>query len=191
MNILIVEDDPVARIVLRRSLLQMGHTLDYATNGNAAWDMFVEHHYQCVISDWMMPELNGLELCEKIRKDSETGYTYFILLTARSKKEDYLAGMNAGADDFLTKPVDNDQLYARLRVAERILQLKDHVKKLENLLPICSYCKDIRDENGAWEDLEKYMVHRTNTKFSHGVCPNCYENRVKAELKEMGASGDF
>jgi sigma-B regulation protein RsbU (phosphoserine phosphatase) len=190
MNILIVEDDPVARIVLRKSLLVMAHTVTYATNGNTAWDLYAEHQHQCVISDWMMPQLNGLELCQKIRNDGKAGYTYFILLTARTKKEDYLTGMNAGADDFLTKPVDNDQLFARLRVAERILQLKDHVKKLETLLPICSYCKDIRHENGAWEDLEQYMVHQTNTKFSHGVCPSCYEHRVKAELKKMGAGSD-
>jgi hypothetical protein len=92
--------------------------------------------------------------------------------------------MDAGADDFVTKPVDPDQLRARLRVAERVLALQNEVRQLSGLLPICSYCRQIRDQSGAWQPLERYLAERTETTFSHGVCPVCLETKVKGEIEQ-------
>ena len=101
----------------------------------------------------------------------------------------YLEGMSAGVDDFVTKPFDPDELAARLRVAERILGLQTQVKQLEGLLPICTYCKRIRDEGNAWSVIEEYLARRTDASFTHGVCPQCFATVVQPELERMKQEG--
>jgi DNA-binding response OmpR family regulator len=106
-----------------------------------------------------------------------------LLLTALKGRARFLDGMQAGADDFMSKPVDREELHARLRVAERILGLQQEVKQLEGLLPICSYCKKIRDEGEQWSQVEEYVSRRTEAQFSHGICPDCYERHLKPQLE--------
>ncbi len=122
MRILIAEDDTVSRLLLARSVEKLGHTCEIAVDGEQAWAMFGASEYELVISDWMMPSLDGLDLCRRIRAHTG-GYTYFILLTALGGKENFVSGMEAGADDYLTKPLDRDALKARLMVAARIMTL--------------------------------------------------------------------
>ncbi len=93
--------------------------------------------------------------------------------------------MDAGADDFLTKPLDRSELRVRLRVAERLLGLQAEVRQLEGLLPICSYCKRIRDEGNEWTRIETYVASRTDATFTHGVCPECKENVLKPQLDRL------
>ena len=184
MKILIAEDEPVDREILIQALRQLGHEVIVAENGREAWDIFQEREdTQVVISDWLMPNLDGLELCRRIRAEQRPHYIYIILITILSGKRSYMRGMDAGADDFITKPFDPDQLEARLCVAERILELRYEVAQLESLLPICSYCKKIRDEEDVWWPVEEYLARRTGTDFSHGICPHCYESVVKPELE--------
>ncbi len=128
MQILIAEDDAVSRLVLGATLKKMGHEVKATSCGNEAWAAVNEMHCPLLISDWMMPDMDGLELCRRVRTRHDEGrsgapYTYVILLTALGGKTNYLGAMDAGADDFITKPFDADQLAARLRVAERILAL--------------------------------------------------------------------
>lgn len=125
MRVLIAEDEPTSRELLRFSLGQWGYQVAVAEDGADAWKLFERESFPLVISDWMMPGLDGLELIRRIRAAPHTGYVYTILLTARSQKEDLLAGMLAGADDFLTKPFDPDELRVRLRAGERIIQLEE------------------------------------------------------------------
>ena len=184
MKILIAEDEPVDREILIQALRQLGHEVIVAENGREAWDIFQEREdTQVVISDWLMPNLDGLELCRRIRAEQRPHYIYIILITILSGKRSYMRGMDAGADDFITKPFDPDQLEARLCVAERILELRYEVAQLESLLPICSYCKKIRDEEDVWWPVEEYIGRQTGTDFSHGICPHCYESVVKPELE--------
>jgi CheY-like chemotaxis protein len=131
MRILIAEDDTTSRIILDEILTRLGHEVVAVTNGQEAWATFQQDHVSLVISDWMMPDLDGLELCRRIRAANRAKYTYVILLTALEGKESYLEAMEAGADDFATKPLDSDQLHARLRVAERILGLQRELVQLE------------------------------------------------------------
>jgi DNA-binding response OmpR family regulator len=175
MRILVAEDDPVSRRVLETALTKLGHEPVLTDNGRDAWDCYVRSDVRMVISDWMMPTMDGLELTRKIRARERATYSYVILLTAMSGKANYLQGMEAGADDFVTKPVDVEELAARLRVAERILSLEGRVKTLEGLLPICAYCKDIRDEQDTWHRLENYIQRRSAAEFTHGICPRCIE----------------
>lgn len=124
MRVLIAEDDLVSRTALRKTLEKWGHDVLAAPDGDQAWAAFQHEVFPVVISDWIMPGLDGLELVRRIRNHNESGYVYTILLTARSQKEDIVAGMEAGADDYVTKPFDAGELQARLRAGERILSLE-------------------------------------------------------------------
>ena len=139
-----------------------------------------------IISDWLMPGIDGLELCRRVRKRADTEYTYFILLTANAQgKDEYFEAMQAGIDDFLSKPMDRDTVWMRLRVAERILRYTKEISNLESMLPICSYCKKVRDDNNYWQQVESYIQQQTGASCSHSVCPSCYESIVKPQLEAL------
>lgn len=186
MKILAVEDDAVARAVLRQALRRLGHDVVEAHDGEAAWKMLETEPVRVVVSDWMMPHRDGLELCRRIRARTGTEYIYFILLTSRdATQENQTAAADAGVDDFLTKPLDLPELWTRLRVAERILRYTTQVRQLEEMLPICSYCKKIRDDHNYWQQLEGYISERTGSDFSHSVCPDCYKRVVIPEIEQL------
>lgn len=190
MKILTVEDDAVARALLRQALKRLGHESIEARDGEAAWELLqTTENVRVVVSDWMMPNSDGLQLCRKIRGRVGAEYTYFILLTARDASEDnQKSAADAGVDDFLTKPLDLAELWTRLRVAERILRYTTQVRQLEEMLPICSYCKKIRDDQNYWQQIEGYIGERTGSDFSHSICPDCYQRVVLPELQQMKAA---
>ena len=188
MKILIADDEAVSRLRLRETLTRLGHDVIEATDGQQAWGCFQREEIPLLVVDLMMPLVDGLELCRMIRAEKRDKYTYIIMLTALGGKGSYLEGMNAGADDFITKPFDQDQLDARLHVAERTLSLQAEVKRLEGLLPICSYCKRIRDDENVWTGLESYITKRTDAAFSHGICPDCYETHARPALRALTQS---
>lgn len=184
MKMLLVDDDPVALEILKTSLAYAGHQTLEAHNGEEAWTLLAREPVQVVVSDWMMPKLDGIELCKRIRSRKGRDYVYFVLLTARSDKENYHTAMEKGVDDFLAKPFRCDELLIRLRVAERILSFMSQVRELKNLLPICSYCKRIRDDRDYWHQIESYIHAQTGTDFTHSICPECYQEHIKPYLDE-------
>ena len=188
LRILIADDDPTARNFLRAALRKLDHECTLAANGREAWEAYQANQPALVLADWIMPELTGIELCRMIRAEKRPRYTYVILVTALTGKGSYLEGMDAGADDFVTKPFDIDQMAARLRVAQRILGLQTELKQLEGLLPICSYCRKIRDEGDGWANLEDYMAKHTDVTLSHGICPDCYHSRIAPEMHRLGVA---
>ncbi|MEJ7590400.1 MAG: response regulator [Planctomycetaceae bacterium] len=129
MKVLVADDDPVSRRLLQNYLQKWGYDVVVTTNGAEAWRMIEQEEFQMVISDWMMPELDGLDLIRRIRQHPPDHYVYTILLTSRSQKDDFVAGMDAGADDFVSKPFDQDELHVRLRAGERIVNLELALKK--------------------------------------------------------------
>jgi len=185
MRILVVEDDIGVREMLQTLLQLDGHDVVTARNGEEGWFAFQNNIFSVVISDWLMPDMDGLELSRRIRASESSHYSYILLLTALHGKKNYLTAMDAGIDDLMLKPYDADELRARLCVAERIVGLQDHVKRLEGVLPTCMYCKKIRDERSRWVNIEQYISQRTEASFSHGVCPHCYEKLVKPELDRV------
>lgn len=187
MKILAVEDDAVSRAVLRKALHRLGHEAIEAADGEAAWELLQKNtDVRVVVSDWTMPNADGLELCRRIRKRVGAEYTYFILLTGRdATEENQTTAADAGVDDFLTKPLDLPGLWTRLRVAERILRYTKQVSQLEEMLPICSYCKKIRDDQNYWQQIEGYISVRTGSDFSHSVCPDCYQAVLVPELAKL------
>ena len=142
-----------------------------------------------IVSDWMMPELDGLGLCRAVRGRVGEDYVYFILLTGKSPSDDnQREAIEAGVDDFLTKPLDVQEIWMRLRVAERILRFATQVSQLEAFLPICGYCKKVRDDQNYWQQIEGYINQRTGTDFSHSVCPDCYQRVVVPEIEKFRAA---
>ena len=197
MRILIAEDDAVSRRVLEATLVKWGFEVTTTTNGTEAWQVLVaEGAPKLAILDWMMPEIDGLEICRRIRQRPGAGPLHIILLTARGRKEDVIAGLQAGADDYVTKPFDHEELRARVQVgvrlielqstlAERVAELEEalaRVRQLRGLLPICSYCKKVRDDKNYWQQVEQYVSDHADVKFSHGICPDCYRSVVEPQL---------
>ena len=179
MKILIAEDDPVSVKILQFTLEQYGHEVVVATSGTEAWEKFDADPVRVIVSDWMMPGLDGLQLCQQIRERPQTDYTYFILLTAINTGRDNLRqAMDAGIDDFLTKPLDREAILMRLRVAERILEFTTQIRVLKELIPICMYCKRVRDDSNYWDQVETYIHHHTGSNFSHGICPHCLDKQL-------------
>jgi DNA-binding response OmpR family regulator len=200
MRIVIAEDDPVSRRVLEATLRRWNYGLAVAADGEEAWRLLSQPDApHLAILDWMMPGLDGPEICRRLRRLPNGGLFYVVLLTARSQPEDVVAGLEAGADDYVTKPFHHQELLARVRTGQRIIQLQDRlaervaeleralseVKTLGGLLPMCSYCKRIREGKDYWQAVEKYIASHSEAKLSHGVCPECYERHVRPQLEEM------
>jgi CheY-like chemotaxis protein len=198
MRALIADDDRIGTAILSRALANWNFEVAVAHDGEAAWDLVRGQAPQLAIIDWMMPTLDGLELCRRIRLDPARAHMYLILLTSRDSRADVVAGLNAGADDYLVKPFDPDELRARLQVGVRVLRLQERladrvaeletavstVKRLQGLIPICSYCKRIRSEGNDWEQLESYISEHSDAQFSHGICPPCLD----AALRDAGSA---
>ena len=185
MKILIADDSALSRELLLATLRKQGHYVIPAANGQDAWDIFRRHDgIQALITDWIMPGLDGLELCRQVRSLPQSHYIYIILLTNLKGKQHYLQGLDAGADDFMSKPLDPTLLQARLQVVQRIFGLRYEVEQLRTLLPICSYCKNIRTE-GSWTSVENFINGQIGADFTHSICPRCYENVVQPELQQL------
>ncbi len=123
MRILVADDEPTSRLIAEVTLRTLGHECETVTDGAEAWDAFLSGQPDVVISDWLMPGMSGLELCKRIRNHKPGGYTYFILVTGQGGRKQIVEGMKAGADDYLLKPLDSDDLEARLIAAARVTAL--------------------------------------------------------------------
>jgi len=200
VKVLIADDEAVCRCILESTLAEDGYEVAIATDGLEAWRAFQNPNPPALaILDWMMPGMDGVELCRKIRQNPQTLPPYLIVLTARSDKEDVVSGLTAGADDYITKPFSRAELRARVQVGVRIVGLQTslaarvaeleealvRVKQLQGLLPICSYCKKIRNDRNGWQQLENYIGERSEAQFSHTICPDCFEKVVRPELENF------
>ncbi|WP_404420633.1 PleD family two-component system response regulator [Nibricoccus sp. IMCC34717] len=188
MKVLAVEDDPVAKVALEGALSALGLEVVPASDGEEAWELLKRGDIRIVVCDWRMPKLDGLQLCRRVRGQQGAEYVYFILLSSveHSDANQDLA-LRAGVDDFLSKPVRLQELKVRLHVAQRILKFATQVRQLEAFLPICSYCKKIRDDKNYWDRIESYIGTRTGSEFSHSVCPDCYQQHLVPQLEALGS----
>jgi DNA-binding response OmpR family regulator len=177
MRILIAEDDAVSRLVLTTKLQSMKYTVLVANDGREGWEMYLSEKPDVVITDWMMPFIDGLEFTRMIRADRRAVYPYVIILTALGGKGSFLEGMNAGADDFITKPFDFESLNARLRVAERMLALYMEVSQLRGLLSVCPDCRRIQNGDQQWESVQEHVARNSQTLLAARRCPECDANR--------------
>lgn len=203
MRVLIAEDDSVSRRVLETLLRRWGYEVTTTVDGETAWQLLQEPNAPSLaILDIMMPGIDGLELCRRLRHLPTSTPPYIILLTANQGVREIVKGIEAGADDYLTKPYDRDELRVRVQVGARIIELQrklserveqlevalNHVKQLQGILPICSYCKRIRNDRNYWQHVESYVSDHSQAEFSHGICPSCYETTVKPQLELLQIS---
>jgi DNA-binding response OmpR family regulator len=200
MRILIADDDATSRHLIQATLGGWGFEVLVAVDGCEAWRVLQgSGGAEIAILDWVMPGIDGLDVCRRMRATMPNAATYIILVTARGGLENVLRGLEAGADDYITKPFDPRELRARLHVGVRIVQLQKalmerfqeledalkRVKQLQGLLPICSYCKKIRNDRNYWEQVDAYIASHSEARFSHGVCPDCYEIQLKPQLERL------
>jgi len=197
MRVLLAEDEAVSRRLLEATLSRFGYEVLTVNDGLQAWEQLnSERPPSLAVLDWSMPGLDGPEICRRIRARPGThGYTYMLLVTARAAKQDVVEGLSAGADDFISKPVDAAELRARLHVGERIVRLEqdlslkvrdlevaaEHVKELQGMIPICMHCKRIRNQEQLWEKVETYIETRSGAKFSHALCTECLDKHYPNE----------
>jgi len=200
MKILVAEDQSVSRHILAANLHKWGYEVTAVEDGTCAWKALQEEESpQLAILDWLMPGMDGIEICRQIRQRPQARPMYLILLTARRGQEDKIQGLNSGADDYITKPFDREELRARVQVGIRVLELQRalaqrvqeleealaSIKTLQGLLPICSYCKKIRNDRNYWQQVEGYICEHSAAQFSHGICPECYSRFVQPELDRL------
>lgn len=199
MKVLVAEDDAFYCGILQ-SVLREEYEVLLAQDGNRAWEMLqAADAPRLALLDWQMPGLSGLEICHRVRSHPAMHGFYLVIATVRQSLDDVLTGFEAGANDYITKPFHAQELRARLRVGRRVLELQAElaarisqlqdalarVKQLQGLLPICSYCKRIRDDHDYWQQVETYMSEHSQATFTHGICPDCYEKFFKTELEEL------
>lgn len=199
LPVFFAEDDPTSFAILAGQLRKWGFKTSSATNGRAAWEALQQEDApKLVILDWMMPEMDGLDVCRKMRADSRFDSHYILMLTAREGFDNIVEGLAAGANDYMVKPFNAHELRARIDVGQRIITLQtelgekitalnkalDEVHQLSGLLPICSYCKKIRDDNDYWQQIEGYIQSHSEASFSHGICPSCYEEHIVPQLAQ-------
>jgi len=200
MKVLVAEDDPVSRRVLEEMLKSWGHEVVAARDGQEAWAVLGgPHPPRMAILDWMMPGMDGPEVLRRARAAEATRGCYLFLLTSKDRREDIVAGLGAGADDYIVKPFDSKVMKARVDVGVRVVELQEglaarvqeleealaRVRELQALLPICSYCKKVRDDEGYWKQVETYISEHTQVRFSHSFCPDCYRTHVVPELEKL------
>lgn len=188
MRILIAEDDITSRTLLSAVLQKNGHEPVEARDGaEALATLLREDAPRMAILDWMMPEIDGVEVCRRVRAREQERPPYLIMLTTRGEKTDISAGLRAGANDYIAKPFNAVELVARIEVGCRYADLEDRyaakvrelqealaqIKTLSGVVPICSHCKKIRDDEGYWNQVEAFVASHTEARFTHGICPEC------------------
>jgi phosphoserine phosphatase RsbU/P len=187
-TILVAEDDAATRRMLEWNLKGWGFNVVSVADGEAAAAILESDDApEIAIIDWMMPKIDGVEVCARVRRRAGRPYIYLVMLTARGQKQEIAAGLEAGADDYVVKPYDLAELHARLKVGRRVVALERalekevqdlqkalaDVKRLKGLLPICMYCKSVRDDKAYWHEIEEYIHTEIGADFSHGICPAC------------------
>ena len=188
MRILIAEDDATSRIVLATVLTKDGYDVTATDDGGAAWEVLQKPDApRLAILDLMMPGIDGLELVRRVRAIPSAAPPYLIIVSTKSEKSDVIAALDAGANDYLTKPFDPGELRARIEVGRRMIEMRfelnekvkelkqalAEVRTLKGIVPICANCKNVRDDQGYWNRVESYLNEHTEADFTHAVCPDC------------------
>lgn len=188
MLILIADDDITSRSILAGVLTKIGHNVIAVTDGKQAFAELQKSDAPLLaILDWIMPGMDGIEVIRAVRAIPTEKPPYLIMLTAKSDKADIIEGLQAGADDYLAKPFDVGELQARVEVGKRMIDMREivadkilklnqameQINTLQGILPICAFCKKIRNDQGYWDQVEAYVARHSEAEFSHSICPSC------------------
>ncbi len=171
--ILVADDLEFNRMLLRGVLEQDGYEVMEAENGVVANRLAKEAHPGLILLDVNMPGIDGYETCSVLRLGSETRNIPVIFITARTSTEDVVKGFKAGAVDYVGKPFQPEELLARVRTHLELRRAREEIQELRNLVPVCAWCRKIRNDEGGWETIEQYIQEHGGSKVSHGICPDC------------------
>lgn len=171
--LLAADDTPRDLKLLAKALEREGYDLVLAANGVQALECAKTRKPDLILLDILMPGMDGIEVCRRLKADPNTQGIPVIFLTAQAKSIEILAGFEAGAVDYVTKPFQIPELLARVRVHVDLRRAQQEIRTLHGLLPTCAHCKKIRDEQGIWHGIETYISARSEAQFSHGLCPDC------------------
>jgi sigma-B regulation protein RsbU (phosphoserine phosphatase) len=200
VKILIAEDDPTTRHMLNGILSRWGYEVAVSTNGAEAWDFLqADDTPRLAVLDWDMPQMTGIDVVRRMRATPRLQTCYVLMLTAHTDRESMIEALDAGANDFVMKPFHAAELRARIGVGSRVVELQTalerriieleeaslHIKTLQGILPICAYCKKIRDDKSYWHQVERYVMSHTDAQFSHSVCPDCYQSIVRPQIAQL------
>ena len=188
MKILIAEDEYTTRLMVQVCLENLGYSIESVEDGNTAWEIINQTTPpEIAVLDWEMPGLSGIDLCRKIKRMERSSPIHVILLTARDSKNDISQGFAAGADDYITKPFNEDELQARIRVADRIVTIQsslngsleelrealDLVQAFEEPVAICNKCQKIGAFDGTWRTPAQLLEYPVDPRFVQLDCKNC------------------
>ena len=202
-HLLIADDHEPTRTALKSLLEWKGFSITTVADGESALEVLASENAPSIaLLDWEMPGMSGIEICRAVRSKPASHYTYLIVITAREGEEGISEAMAAGADDFIRKPFGVPEVVARIRNGQRMLKLERNLaariteleaaletgRQLKRLLPICAYCKSIRDDTDYWQEIEQYIHKHTGTDFSHGICPGCMEKVLKEQFGDPTAA---
>lgn len=195
MKLLVADDDSATRVGMVRMIEKWGYRVEEAADGKQAWRLLTGGDPpRIALLDWIMPELDGLDICGRLAARTNAPLIYVILVTSKTGKEDVVKGLDSGAHDFLTKPVDASELKSRIAVGKRLIQadtaMRDalaQISTLHGLLPICANCKKVREDDGYWTQIESYLGKHAGSEFTHGICPECAEE-LYANVEDEGYS---
>jgi CheY-like chemotaxis protein len=200
MTVLLADDSAMNRDLMRAIFSRQGYDLLEAVDGPEALQILENTPVPLVaLVDWEMPSMEGIEVCRRVRANKSLPPRFLILVTVRDSKRDVVTGLSAGANDYVTKPFDKTELLARVRIGSEMVELQQsltqrvaelgealaNVKQLSGLLPICSYCKKIRDDRNYWQQVDDYVSSHSQATFSHSICPGCYDHIVKPQLRAL------
>lgn len=198
MKVLVAEDDPALCELLSTLIESWDYDVIAVDDGERAWQAITsEDAPKLIVLDWLMPRLSGVDICHKLKDLELETPPYIILLTSMDSKANLIEGLQAGADDYVTKPFDANELEARLSVGKRVIKLQsaladrvselqnalNHVKNLQGIIPICSHCHNIRNDQESWQRIEQYICEHTDAQFSHGICPECMKKHYSEILE--------
>ncbi|MGH7353974.1 MAG: response regulator [Candidatus Rokuibacteriota bacterium] len=198
MRVLVVDDDAMIRRLLESTLTRWKYEVVIATDGEKAWEILKQDDAPSLaLMDWTMPRMDGLELCKRVRTLRRSPRPYLIFLTAKGRIEDIVTGLEAGADDYMIKPFEREELRARIHaglrvielersLADRVVELEEalhKVKLLQGLIPICAWCKKVRDDRNYWQQVEQYVTEHSEARFTHSICPDCRAKYIDPEIQ--------
>ena len=198
MRVLVVDDDAMIRRLLESTLTRWKYEVVIATDGEKAWEILKQDDAPSLaLMDWTMPRMDGLELCKRVRTLRRLPRPYLIFLTAKGRIEDIVTGLEAGADDYMIKPFEREELRARIHaglrvielersLADRVVELEEalhRVKLLQGLIPICAWCKKVRDDRNYWQQVEQYVTEHSEARFTHSICPDCRARYIDPEIQ--------
>ena len=202
VRVLVVEDDPAFQRVLHKRLSAEGYQVSSAADGREGMKSIVTLEPDLVISDWMMPHVDGLELCQSVKTGLREEAPYFILLTAKGEISDRMLGLDTGADDYLVKPCDYGELMARVKAGLRSVLLQRELRaanaalrstqvlldetraelhRLTRDLALCPFCKRVHSPEGEWEELDRFLDRRSLVRFRAGLCPECHDVQARED----------